>query len=96
MSDTNHKHDFLPNAAGFCKQVVGSEICHRTEDAVVHQRPSKRQQPLTIEVTQDGNKVAALIGENLQEGVAGFGDTLADALRDLAENLEKQVLPSKY
>ena len=41
-----------------------------------------------IEVTLDGNKWCALLGENLQEGLAGFGDTPSEALRSLADEVE--------
>ncbi len=34
----------------------------------------------------DGNQWCALYGENLQEGVAGFGDTPADAAADFDVN----------
>jgi hypothetical protein len=44
--------------------------------------------PLTIEVTQDGNMVCALIGTNLQEGVAGFGYTVGEALRSLSAHVD--------
>ena len=37
-----------------------------------------------IIVKMDGNQWFALLGENIQVGLAGFGDTPADALRDLA------------
>src|SRR5947207_9967867 len=37
-----------------------------------------------IAVYRDGNKMAAQIGPDWVEGIAGFGDTVADALRDLA------------
>jgi hypothetical protein len=33
-------------------------------------------------LSQDGGKWCALYGANLQEGVAGFGDTPAEAMRD--------------
>lgn len=36
------------------------------------------------ELTKDGNKWCCLIGENLQDGVAGFGDTVAQAINDCA------------
>jgi len=32
-----------------------------------------------------------MIGSNPQEGIAGYGDTLPEALRDLANELEKEV-----
>src|ERR1700716_2388548 len=37
-----------------------------------------------IAVYRDGNKMAAQIGPDWVQGIAGFGDTVADALRDLA------------
>lgn len=36
-----------------------------------------------IKVTKDGSEWCALIGENLQTGIAGFGITPAGALMDL-------------
>jgi hypothetical protein len=42
----------------------------------------------TALINKDGNKFCVLIGRNLQEGVAGFGDTIADALHDLAFNID--------
>jgi hypothetical protein len=41
-----------------------------------------------IKLGPDGNGFIALIGENLQEGIAGCGDTAPDALRNLADELE--------
>lgn len=41
-------------------------------------RPSVLYRP-TLSI--DGNQWCALYGENLQEGIAGFGDTPADAMR---------------
>lgn len=35
-----------------------------------------------ITISQDGNQVCVLLGENLAEGIAGFGDTLADAVEE--------------
>jgi len=37
-----------------------------------------------ITIGIDGNKWFCLLGPNLHEGIAGFGDTPQDALRDLA------------
>ena len=42
-------------------------------------RPSVLFKPT---LTVDGNQFCALYGENLQEGIAGFGDTANDAMRD--------------
>lgn len=50
---------------------------------------------LTVELSIDGNKWCALVGENLQEGAAGFGDGPMAALRALCDELaaEPQHLP---
>ena len=43
---------------------------------------SEQERPFVLlkpKLFPDGNKWCALYGENLQEGVAGFGDTPADA-----------------
>jgi hypothetical protein len=37
-----------------------------------------------VAVYRDGNQLAAQIGPDRVEGIADFGDTIADALRDLA------------
>ena len=44
----------------------------------------------SIDVSRDGNKISALIGPNLQEGLGGFGDTVPVALRDLADQMEAE------
>lgn len=43
------------------------------------ERPSVLYRPA---LSIDGNQWCALYGENLQDGIAGFGDTAADAMRD--------------
>jgi hypothetical protein len=40
-----------------------------------------------IDLAWDGNLVSALIGKDLVVGVSGFGETIPDALRELANNL---------
>lgn len=42
----------------------------------------------TVQIGLDGNMYCALIGENIQEGICGFGSTPAEALRELANELE--------
>jgi len=44
---------------------------------------------ILVYVYEDGNKICARIGENLQEGVSGFGDTIPEALRNLADNYKE-------
>lgn len=54
-------------------------------------RPYPRTGPCFVECRGDGNQILALIGSNLAEGVAGFGDDLPSALRALADELEREV-----
>lgn len=42
----------------------------------------------TIAIQLDGNAWCALIGDNLQEGVAGFGGTPREALQNLLKDPE--------
>ena len=44
-------------------------------------RPSVMYQQ-SLKISRDGDKYCVLMGENLQNGVAGFGDTLLKALHD--------------
>lgn len=47
--------------------------------AADYRRPSAIYRPA---ISIDGNQWCALYGANLQDGVAGFGDSPADAMRD--------------
>ena len=38
-------------------------------------------------ITKDGDQWCALIGDDIQSGIAGFGDTPSKALADLGENM---------
>jgi hypothetical protein len=63
-----------------------------TEDGVLNAQMNTelmRQLPHVLmrpAVFPDGNKWCALYGDNLQEGVAGFGDTPAEATDDFNRN----------
>ena len=39
---------------------------------------------LEIRIFRDGDKICALYGEDLQEGLVGFGDSIPEALNNLA------------
>lgn len=41
-----------------------------------------------IQVYRDGDQWCALLGDDFAEGYAGFGDSVSDALKDLANHLE--------
>jgi len=44
---------------------------------------------LGITISLDGDEWCALIGENLQEGLAGFGKSPVQAIRALADEIEQ-------
>ena len=58
-------------------------------------RPYPRHPPCSIECRCDGNQVYAMIGSSKQtnqmESPCGYGDTLPEALRALANELEREV-----
>lgn len=66
-------------------------ICHEARmagaaiqmAAGAHERPSVLFRP---RLSVDGNQWCALYGDNLQDGVAGFGDSPADAMFDFDKN----------
>jgi len=43
---------------------------------------------ITVRIFPDGNMICALVGENLQKGIGGFGKTDIEALQALVDNLE--------
>lgn len=45
---------------------------------------------VTVRVFRDGTDFCALIGRNLMEGIAGFGSTRGEALKELAKELDAQ------
>lgn len=57
-------------------------------------RPFMRTAPCAVICRGDGSQVSAIIDPDKWPhwgGIAGFGNTLADALRDLAKEIEKEV-----
>lgn len=56
------------------------------------QRPSVLYRP---SVEPDGDKWCALYGKNLQAGVAGYGDTPAEAMTDFDKNWREQKLATR-
>lgn len=44
---------------------------------------------IKIKVYKDGNQWCVLHGENIQEGIAGFGDTVDSAIKDFNRNLKE-------
>lgn len=64
--------DWVNQMFAFAAQDIGAT-------ARAHAMPSAVYRP-TLSI--DGNMYCALYGENLQEGVAGFGASPAEAMRD--------------
>lgn len=56
--------------------------------AAEYERPSVQFRP---RVFIDGNQWCALYGDNLQDGVAGFGDSPANAMWDFDRNWHKAL-----
>ena len=53
------------------------------------------QRPYIVSVFLDRDQYCALIGADLQEGTAGFGDTVYAALRDLADRIAEKVIAAE-
>jgi hypothetical protein len=79
-------------------QVAANAISHAAQMGLVAiqdaagsaQRPSVLFRPA---VFIDGNQWCALYGENLQDGVAGFGDSPAEAMWDFDKNWSDKTPP---
>ena len=67
------------------QELAMNAVCHAADMAKIswqeaaweYQRPSVVFRPT---LSKDGNMWCALLGDNLQEGVAGFGETPAKAM----------------
>jgi hypothetical protein len=46
----------------------------------------------SIRLMWDGDKVSALVGPDLQEGIAGFGDSGIEAVEDLLQNIKREEI----
>jgi len=60
-------------------------------DGCAVRRPYPRTAPCAVLCEADGDQIVAMIGPNPMEGVCGYGDTLPEALRNLANELEREV-----
>ena len=60
-------------------------VCHGTKHGSKSGAARKRDSS-----ERDGNQVCALVGPDLVAGVAGFGDSVHDALRELGDNLVQE------
>lgn len=58
-----------------------------TENNIKYFKKGLKNIEYQIDITRDGNQWCALIGRDLQDGIAGFGDTITEALYDLSKRL---------
>jgi len=84
------------NVSILCEQALGEYVSMRERAAAsrsanthlsVRTVIEMEDDTIVVNVYPDGDQVCALIGENLQDGDAGFGDDVPGALRDLADAL---------
>lgn len=77
------------NAIAHAAQMAGVAV---QEAAARYERPSAVFRP---RLSIDGNQWCALYGDNLQDGVAGFGDSPADAMWDFDRNWSAKLSAAK-
>lgn len=73
------------NTIAHWAEVSGAAI---QQAATQHERPSVLYRP---SLSIDGNQWCALYGDNLQDGVAGFGNSPEDAMWDFDRNWSKSL-----
>lgn len=73
----------IANTVSHYAELVKESVREATSE---YTRPSAIFRP---KLSLDGDKWCALYGDNLQDGVAGFGDSPADAMWDFDRNWSK-------
>jgi hypothetical protein len=48
--------------------------------------------PFKIKISVDGDQWSALLGDNIREGICGFGPTLEQALHHFSSELKRQYI----
>jgi len=74
----------------FAAHTVQVAICE--EAAIVRGALTAPHVLMKPTLVPDGNQWSALYGENLVEGVAGFGDTPEEAMADFDKNWREQII----
>ena len=74
MSMKDMDSHYAMNAIAHWAEMAGQAAI---QAAAQHERPSVLYKP---KLSLDGNQWCALYGDNLQDGVAGFGDSPEDAM----------------
>lgn len=78
------------------QQHIASSVAHYAEMsyASINAAASRYDTPSAVyrpRLTIDGNQWCALYGDNLHEGVAGFGDSPGSAMYDFDRQWEKRL-----
>ena len=76
--------------------MTANAVCHAADMAgtAIQQAAAHYEAPSAIfrpKIYIDGNKWCALYGDNLQDGVAGFGDSPSAAMYDFDLNWHKKI-----
>jgi hypothetical protein len=77
--------------AARCESVVGTEMDAALARLIAAQKLASPHVLMRPAVYIDGNKWCALYGDNIQDGVAGFGDSPAEAMSDFDANWTEKL-----
>lgn len=83
----------LRDAFGSAHQLMQSVAFEHQTAGYEQQRPSVLMRPA---VKVDGDQWCALYGDNLQDGVAGFGDSPDAAMRDFDKAWTARLLAGRH
>ena len=70
----------------YCPDCLFYNDCDYNNKEIKEDNMEKR---IDIKVFMDGNQICALYGKDLQEGIAGFGDTISEALFNFSNDWKK-------
>lgn len=71
---------------------LGARIADEIQNNLAEQRKLELINKLNPTFTKDGNQFCYLYGENLQEGIAGFGDTPYLAMNDFCQKFYNEKI----
>jgi hypothetical protein len=86
----NEAENMAMNAIGHAASMVQATW---QEAGAEYMRPSVKMRP---KLSIDGNQWCALYGDDLQSGVAGFGDSPNAAMYDFDTNWLKSLVQGRY
>lgn len=93
MSDTHDYSVHVAHAMSIVAQEAGVVGAYARDTHEAKTRPSAIWQP---RIYIDGNQWCALYGEDLQSGVAGFGESPAAAMNDFDRNWFKPLKEARH